>query len=103
MITPVGILYHDVGQSLPFVLYLLMFLTPVLYPVPQPQSQSGSFALVWNPISPMLDTTRAWLLSVPADHLTGFLITTALAIFTLLIGWLLYRLALPILLERMSA
>jgi len=26
-----------------------------------------------------------------------------LAIFTLLIGWLLYRLALPILIERMSA
>ena len=101
VITPVGILYYDVGQSLPFVLYLLMFLTPVLYPVPQPQS--GSFAWVWNPISPMLDTTRAWILSVPAEHLTGFLFTTALAIFTLLIGWLLYRLALPILLERMSA
>jgi len=101
LITPVGILYHDVGQSLPFVLYLLMFLTPVLYPVPQ--SWPDSFAWLWNPISPMLDTTRAWLLSVPGEHLTGFLITAALAIFTLLTGWLLYRLALPILLERMSA
>ncbi len=101
MITPVGILYHDVGQSLPFALYLLMFLTPVLYPVPQ--SWAGSLALALNPISPMLDTTRAWLLSVPAEHLTGFLITAPLALFTLLIGWLLYRLALPILLERMSA
>ena len=101
MITPVGILYHDVAQGLPFVLYLWMFLTPVLYPVPQ--SWPGSLALALNPISATLDTTRAWLLSSPVEHLAGFLITTALAIFTLLIGWLLYRLALPILLERISA
>lgn len=101
VLTPVGILYHDVGQSLPFALYLLMFLTPVLYPVPQPWS--GSLGLAFNPMSPILDTTRAWLLSVPAEHLAGFLITTVVAILTLLVGWLLYRLALPILIERMSA
>lgn len=101
VLTPVGILYHDVGQSLPFALYLLMFLTPVLYPVPR--QSPGSLALALNPINPMLDTTRAWSLSVPAEHLAGFLITTAVAILTFLLGWLLYRLALPILLERMSA
>lgn len=101
LLVPLGILYHDVGQGLPFVLYLWMFLTPVLYPAPQ--SSPASLAWVLNPIGPVLDTTRAWLLSVPPEHLAGFQVAVALAVFTLLIGWLLYRLALPILLERMSA
>jgi lipopolysaccharide transport system permease protein len=101
LLTPIGILYHDVGHGLPFVLYLWMFLTPVLYPAPQSWAASSAWAL--NPVGPLLDTTRAWLLSVPPEHLAGFQAAAALAAFTLLIGWLLYRLALPILLERMSA
>jgi len=101
ILTPVGVLYHDISQGIPFVLYLWMFLTPVLYPVPQSWPASLSVAL--NPIGAVLDTTRAWLLgSVPA-HVDSFVITAALAIVILLFGWLLYRLALPILLERIGA
>ena len=100
VLTPVGILYHDVGQSLPFVLYLWMLLTPVLYPAPQ-LSHSLTWAL--NPIGPVLDTTRSWLLAGTPEHFPGFLIAAGLAIATLLAGWLVYRLALPILLERISA
>ena len=101
VLTPVGILYHDVAQGLPFVLYLWMFLTPVLYPVAR--QWRGSTALALNPVSPVLDTTRAWLLSSMAVDLSGFMIATAAAVGTLLFGWLLYRLALPILIERISA
>jgi len=101
VLTPIGILYHDVGQGLPFVLYLWMFLTPVLYPAPQFWPAWGAWIL--NPVGPILDTTRSWLLSVPPEHWAGFQIASVLAGSTLLVGWLLYRLALPILLERMSA
>ena len=100
MLTPVGILYHDVGQSLPFVLYLLMFLSPVLYPVPQ----SGGFVCLGIEPGQSDIGYRAGLAPISAGGTFGGIsITTALAIFTLLIGWLLYRLALPILIERMSA
>jgi lipopolysaccharide transport system permease protein len=78
-----------------------MFLTPVLYPVPQ--SWPGSLSLALNPIGTVLDTTRAWLLAGVPAHIDGFLITAAFAIVILLFGWLLYRLALPLLLERISA
>jgi len=101
LLTPIGILYHDVGQGLPFILYLWMFLTPVLYPAPQ--FEPTSLAWVLNPIGPILDTTRAWLLSIPPEHLAGFQGAAVLAVPTILLGWLLYRLALPILIERMSA
>lgn len=101
VLTPVGILYHDVAHGLPFVLYLWMFLTPVLYPVPR--SWPGSWSLVLNPIGPVLDTTRSWLLSGKPEHFGGFVIAMGLAFALLLVGWLLYRLALPILLERIGA
>jgi lipopolysaccharide transport system permease protein len=101
LITPVAILYHDVGQGLPFVLYLWMFLTPVVYPAPA--TWPGSLLVVLNPVSPVLDTTRDWLFSGSAHYLSGFFAVCGLTVFGLLAGWLLYRLALPILIERMSA
>jgi homopolymeric O-antigen transport system permease protein len=100
LITPVAILYHDVGQALPFVLYLWMFLTPVIYPAPA--TWPGSLLLL-NPVSPVLDTTRDWLFSGSPHHLSGFFAVCGLTVLALLAGWLLYRLALPILIERMSA
>jgi lipopolysaccharide transport system permease protein len=77
-----------------------MFLTPVLYPV---ASTGFSFASALNPISPVLDATRLWLLSGAPEQLGGFFLCAGLATVVLMAGWLLYRLALPILLERIGA
>ena len=101
LITPVAILYHDVGQALPFVLYLWMFLTPVIYPAPA--TWPGSLLVLLNPVSPVLDTTRDWLFSGAPHYVSGFFAVCGLTVLALLAGWLLYRLALPILIERMSA
>jgi len=101
LITPVAILYHDVGQALPFVLYLWMFLTPVIYPAPA--TWPGSLLVLLNPVSPVLDTTRDWLFSGSPHYLNGFFAVCGLTVLALLASWLLYRLALPILIERMSA
>ncbi|HEY7219842.1 MAG TPA: ABC transporter permease [Candidatus Binatia bacterium] len=101
LITPVAILYHDVSQALPLVLYLWMFLTPVIYPVTA--TWPGSLLVLLNPVSPVLDTTREWLFSGSPQYLSGFFAICGLTAVALLAGWLLYRLALPILIERMSA
>ena len=101
LITPVAVLYHDVGQALPLVLYLWMFLTPVVYPASA--KWPGSLVVLLNPVSPVLDTTRDWLLSGSPHYLSGFFVICGLTVLALLAGWLLFRLALPILIERMSA
>jgi lipopolysaccharide transport system permease protein len=101
LITPVAILYHDVGQALPFGLYLWMFLTPVIYPIRA--TWPGSWLALLNPVSPVLDTTRDWLFSSSPQYLSSFFAVSGLTVFALFAGWLLYRLALPILIERMSA
>jgi lipopolysaccharide transport system permease protein len=101
LIVPVAILYHDVGQTIPFALYLWMFLTPVIYPAPA--TWPGSLLVLINPVSPVLDTARDWLFSGSPQYLIGFFVVFGLTVLTLLAGWLLYRLALPILIERISA
>lgn len=101
LITPIAVLYHDIGQALPFTLYLWMFLTPVIYPLPV--SEAGSMLIQLNPATPALNTTRAWLLIGSSDQLFGFFVVSCATVFTILGGWLLYRVALPILIERISA
>jgi lipopolysaccharide transport system permease protein len=100
-LVPLAILFQDVEQGLAIVVSLWLFATPVLYPAPA--TYPGSLAMVLNPVSAVLDTTRAWLLGGdPAHALTAGLVAAG-AGMALFAGWILYRLALPILIERIGA
>ena len=99
-LVPLAILYQDVEQALGAAVPLWMFATPVLYPAPV--NFPGTLTMTLNPVGPALDTTRAWLLG-GSPHLAAFGWVALGAFAVLLAGWLLYRLALPILIERMSA
>ena len=100
LLTPLGLLYADVQQSLPIASTLLMLLTPVLYPVPT----SGLAALVTtlNPLTPLVTTTRDWLTTGSAAHVGGFVLVSLVSVILLLLGWVTYRLALPHLIARLG-
>jgi lipopolysaccharide transport system permease protein len=100
-LTPFAILYQDLGLALQLILTLWMLLTPVIYP--PPSSWPASLTMILNPVSPVLDTTRVWLLGGSPQHLIGFAIVAGITIAALFIGWVLYRIALPVLVERISA
>jgi len=100
-LAPFAVLYHDVEQALAVVLTLWMFVTPVLYPAPN--AWPGSLTMTLNPVSPVLDTTRAWILTGFPNHINSFIVVAMATIVLLFVGWVLYRLALPILIERMGA
>jgi len=100
-LVPVGMLYQDVENGLALALPFWMLLTPVLYPAQG--AGPGALLMNLNPVAPVLDTARAWLLGGAAVHAQGFYIVGACAGVLLLAGWFAYRLALPILIERMSA
>jgi len=59
------------------------------------------FAL--NPLTPLILTTRDWLTGFDPEYLGYFLLVNFVAIALLLVVWVAYRLAMPILVERMSA
>lgn len=101
LLTPIGLLYTDIGRGVAMVTTFWMFLTPIVYP--PPKTGLAAYLTTFNPVSPVIVTARDWLISQPTTHLPGFITVTALALLFLFIGWLVYHIALPHLIERMGA
>ena len=100
-LTPVGMLYTDIGKSLPLLMQFLMYLTPVVFPMPSSGWAAAIFKI--NPMTPLVLNTRNWLTGFSPDYLGYFFIVNALIIALLMVVWIIYRIAMPILIERMSA
>jgi lipopolysaccharide transport system permease protein len=99
LMAPVGLLYEDVGQALVIATGLWFLMTPVVYPRP---ARGAAAALVdFNPVTPVLESTRAWL----TTGSTGSLLTVALiaagATVALAMAWVVYRVARPHLVARL--
>jgi len=100
-ITPVGMLYTDVGRALPLVMQFLMYATPVVFAMPKTGLAARLFTL--NPLTPLILTARDWLTGGAPAFLGYFAAVNLAAVLLLLVSWVGYRLAMPILIERMSA
>ena len=101
LLTPMGILYTDIGKSLPLLMQFLMYITPVVFPMPTDGWAHTLFS--YNPLTPLVLNTRNWLTGLPSQHIGFFLLVNFLTIVLLLVVWIVYRAAMPILIERMSA
>lgn len=101
LIAPVGVLYKDVGKSLPLLLQFLMYLTPVVFPMPASGIAETVFKL--NPMTPLILTARDWLTGFSPEYLGFFLLVNGLSIALLMVVWIVYRAAMPIMIERMGA
>jgi len=101
LLTPLGMLYQDVGRGLGFLTAAWFFLTPVIYPVPKASFAATLIEL--NPVTPLLVATRDWLV-IGSTHLwPAFLWVLGVSLVLLLVGWIQYRIAMPHLISRMSA
>jgi lipopolysaccharide transport system permease protein len=101
LITPIGMLYSDIGKALPLLMQFMMYLTPVVFPMPTAGLAETVFQ--WNPLTPLILTTRDWLTGMQPDYLGYFLGVNAVLLILLFGVWVVYRAAMPILIERMSA
>lgn len=101
LITPIGLLYGDVGRGIPVLMQFLMYLTPVVLPMPQ----GGLLAKVFqiNPLTPLIATARGWLTGGVLEPSGYFLLVNLAALAVLLMMWVVFRLAMPILIERMGS
>jgi lipopolysaccharide transport system permease protein len=101
LLIPVGLLYKDIQSALLVATSGLVFLTPVAYP-PSTGGMLGKIMSI-NPITPLLMAAKNLVTrGIPGD-LTGFFIVLGFTFLFLLIGWVVYRLALPIIIERIGA
>jgi homopolymeric O-antigen transport system permease protein len=101
MLTPIGLLYTDVGRAVPLLMQFVMYFSPVVFPMPEDGIAASILKI--NPFTPLILTARDWLTGIAPEYLVGFMIVNAIALVVLVVGWVAYRLAMPIIIERMSA
>jgi lipopolysaccharide transport system permease protein len=101
LLSPLGILYQDVPKALTMITSFWLFLTPVVYPVPS----EGTFgALVrLNPVTPLLVTARELATTGVISNTYGFWVVSVISFVGLLLTWVAFRLAMPYVIERVSA
>ena len=100
LMIPLGALYTDVTRLVGTVMGFLMYLTPVVYP--PPDSGWAATLIHYNPLTAVVMTTRDWLTIGHSSYLPAMLITTAISAVFLFFGIILFRVALPHLIERMG-
>jgi lipopolysaccharide transport system permease protein len=56
-----------------------------------------------NPVTPLLVTTRQWLTGGHLTQLGPFVIMVGITLILSFLGWIIYRLAMPHLIERIGS
>lgn len=101
VLTPMGLLYQDIRRGLQLILQFWMYLTPVIYP--PPQTGIASWLNYINPVSPLISTTRDWIVGGTALYLNAFCIVVVASLLLLVVATAAYRVVMPILIERMGS
>jgi len=101
LLTPLAMLYGDVQRILSMVISLWFFVTPVIYPTPT--KGWGALVTKFNPVTPLLVTTRQLLTGAEFTQLGPFFVVTAAALILSIFAWVVYRLAIPYLIERIGS
>ena len=100
-LAPASALYQDFSKGITLATSFWLFLTPVVYPVPT----DGVFGSIvkFNPVTPLLVTTRELATTGVISNPEGFWISSLIAIVGLLVAWVVYRLSMPYVVERISS
>lgn len=98
ILTPLGMLYKDIGRITGFGISFLMYATPVVYPIPD----SGPMKTIMeiNPLTPIILTGRDLVTGISPDHLFYFLAVMLVCLPILILALVFYRISIPIIVER---
>ncbi len=98
---PFAMLYSDVNKALPIVLQLGMFVSPVVF-IPGENGLLSKIIQI-NPLSVLIESGRFGATGLGNPSLTAFFVTGLLSIGFLVLLWIIYRITLPIIIERISS
>lgn len=100
LLAPIAMLYKDISKALPLALFFGLFATPIVFPLPK----EGIFSQIvyWNPVTPLLVTTRDWLTGSEVELLPEFFFVTLITLGIFVAAWILLRLAMPYVIERLG-
>lgn len=102
LLVPAGALFGDVHKLVLAMTAPLMLVAPVAYPVEAVQGGMRTLMEV-NPLTPLIILSRDLLLALPAHSWAATFLVMSIGSVGLLISWLLYRVAVPVIIEKFDA
>ena len=101
LITPIGLLYSDVSRLLTMSLSLIMYATPVVYVIPK----TGILKTIMeiNPLTALVSTIRATLTGQEYEFVFYFIVLGSISFVLFFVGLVIYRVSIPVIVERLSA
>jgi lipopolysaccharide transport system permease protein len=100
-LTPIGMLYNDIGRAISLGMQFVMYVSPVVFPIPT--SGWVKIPFTYNPVTPLIMTARQCLTGYSGNYLPGFLMVSCFMLLILFFSWMIYRVTMPVIIERMSA
>ncbi len=100
LVTPLGLIYTDISRIISNAVSLMMYITPVVYAAPS----IGLFKVLFafNPLTYLFTDARASLFGLPLESLSFTLILLAVSLVVVFIGLVIFRKAMPIIIEKIS-
>lgn len=97
-LTPISMLYKDVGKIVSMGFSFLMYITPVVYAIPE----SGIMRRVMelNPFTPIILTSRDLITGASPQYLNYYFVVLGVTVPLFLLALLFYRISIPIIVER---
>ncbi len=90
IIGTMSVRFRDFRIIMPFVIQLLLFITPVIYPISAISNKTLYYFLSMNPMSGAISLARAAVGNIPVDW-TGIGISCAMSLLIFITGLLIFR------------
>jgi len=98
---PISLIYNDIAKFVNMGLSLLMYITPVVYAIPKTGIMKTIMEV--NPFTALILTARDIATGSMPEYLGYFIWIFAISISLFFVGLVLYRISIPIIVERLSA
>jgi lipopolysaccharide transport system permease protein len=101
ILIPFQMLFQDFSRMIQLSGQVLMYLTPVIYPIPK----SGFLKIISqiNPLTEFINIPRSWFTGATSGNLTLYFILIGCSILLIIFGWIIFRLTMPIIVERIGS
>lgn len=105
----VGLLFHsvfsliaDFSKMIGIALQFLIYISAVIFPKPKTDTMA-SWVINLNPLSHLVTFSRDIFTGMPLESFTEFSIISIFSIMLLIFGLFMYRITMPIIIERMGS
>ncbi len=101
ILIPFQMLLQDFSRIITIVMQLLMYVTPVMYVAPK----EGVLRIIMkiNPLTEFINIPRFWFTGTHSGNIHLYITLIGVSCVFLLIGWVMYRITMPIVVERVGA